>query len=161
LGGAVGIQLEAIYAQKGVSGDTTFEGQSISGEFRLAYLELPLLLKLRLGSGPIRPYLFGGPALAIELLCEAEVTVGGTTNAADCDSDEAEGQTGGAERRTTEFGAVAGAGLEISSGAMAFLVELRYARGLQSLDSTDEIDLKNEAISVLAGVSLPLGRRGR
>jgi hypothetical protein len=161
-GGPIGVQLEAIYSQKGIHGSADVpDVGAVSGEWRTAYVEVPLLLKLAFPAGRVRPYGYVGPSLAIELMCEFEVTVQGSTTTVPCDDDEVDEQTQGAERRTLEFGAVAGAGLELSLGALNVLIEGRYARGLQSLDSSDEVDIKNDAFSVLAGISIPMRRPGR
>lgn len=159
--GSLGLQLEAMYVSHGVAFSATepTSGQSLSGSVRLAYAEFPALLRLGMKSGSLQPYLYGGPSFMLEVLCEAQISIAGTDTTASCDSDDASQQTGGAERRSGFLGAVAGAGIEYGLGSMSLLLELRYSMGLQSLDASDEADVKPESISVLAGFSMPLGRK--
>jgi outer membrane protein with beta-barrel domain len=141
LGGTVSLQPEALFAQKGAKFDFT----DFETTLKIDYVEVPLLIKARFGGDGIRPYLFAGPYFGFRMKAEVEVDAGEAGNTTDDLEDETKG---------TDYGAVAGAGLEIPAGNGAFLVEARYARGLTSIASDDvetEDEIKNAVWSLLVG----------
>ena len=149
----VGLQVEALYVQKGVSGDADFEGESIEGEMALTYVEVPVLLRVAFPMGSARPYVFAGGAGAMELSCEISLSSGGQTETSEC-RDEEEGDQ---SLRTFDLSAVFGAGVELAMGKMILGLDARLTRGLQSLDESGDSDVKNQAILFLASVGFPLG----
>ena len=156
--GALGLQIEGLYVQKGVGFEGTFEGSSFEGELQLAYVEVPALLRVSIPAGALRPYLYAGAAAAFEVKCSGSVTVDGETGSGSCE--EGEDQSGQeADRRKLDLTALGGGGVQFGLGGLAMLVELRYARGLQNIDKSGNLDGKNEALSLLAGITLPLGGR--
>lgn len=61
--------------------------------------------------------------------------------------------------KSTDFGAVLGAGLEYGLGTTAILVDGRLGLGLTSIADSEgfDFDVKNRVFSLLIGVSFPLG----
>jgi hypothetical protein len=141
LGESLSLQAEALFAQKGAQ----FEFEELDTTLKLDYVEVPLVLKYRFGGDGIRPYVFAGPYVAFRTKAEVEVDAGddGTS------TDELEDET-----KSTDFGAVAGGGIEFPAGDGAFLVEARYARGLTNVAS-DEVEnddeVKHAVVSLLVG----------
>ena len=96
------------------------------------YLEMPLLVKMRFFKDKkLKPDIFGGPAFNLKTLAINDVGVLGAIN--DFDS-----------------GLIIGAGLDYRR--ISF--EIRFEKGMINFDnSTDDIDLKNQTISFLFGIS--------
>jgi len=133
-GGVVGFAVEALFAQRGVTG----AGSDITAERKLDYIDLPALLRLSApSSGGTTLYLFAGPQLSLELRCR--------TGEADCLG----------ETSTTDFAAVGGAGVRLK-GKPGLLLEARYIHGFTDLDlssATATSSYKTRAFMVMAGVA--------
>lgn len=143
------IQPEALYMSKGADFDA-FDNDEV-GSVKLQYIEVPILLKYAFGAGPLRPSLFAGPSIAFKTSCEIEFEGLGSF---DCEDDVDVGAV-----KSTDFGAVAGLGLEYDMGGMSLLADARYGFGLTNIDDTgSDSDVKNRGWTFLAGFSIPLGR---
>lgn len=150
---------EIYYAQKGAE---NFESRLAAGEtaeISLAYVEVPLLLRLALpfGGRKVQPYLAGGPVFGWRLDCQVTLGAGG----ADEDCGQLLGGQEGVEAtlRSFEQGIMVGAGLgfELIPGTGALTLDARYARGLTRLaDGPDGPDIQNSALSVLLGYRFAL-----
>jgi hypothetical protein len=128
------IQPELLYVMKGGKNDTDDES------IRVSYLEIPLLLKLRIpakGNGSqFSPNVYAGPFLGIKAGCS--VTSTATDDCADF----------GATFKSTDFGVVIGAGVDIGRA----VITARYDLSLTKLDSQPPTaDTKNSAFYLLAG----------
>jgi hypothetical protein len=141
LGDNFSLQPEALFAQKGAQ----FEFEDLDSKLKLDYVEVPLLLKLRSGDDGFRPYVLAGPYVGFRMKAEAEVDAGEDgTSTTDLED----------ETKSTDYGAVAGVGLEIPAGSGAFLIEARYTRGLTNIASDDvdnDDEVKNSVWSLLVG----------
>jgi len=147
------IQPEVLYASKGAAGSGAFDGD-LDAELRLAYIEIPVLLKFTVGTSIARPYFFAGPTIGFKLSCEIEGSSGGVSITADCDEFEEEG----VEIKSTDFGAVFGAGFDYDLGGITLVVDGRYGLGLSSIaEGAGDPDVKNRAFAFLVGLSIPLG----
>jgi hypothetical protein len=154
--GRVGIQPEIFSVTKGAE----IEGGSVTGadlEIGIEYIAIPVLLHVPLTWGQsFAPYVFGGPELAIDIGCEQ--TIAGT----DVDCDDPTLGEDVFERKSTDFGITAGAGLAFAMGPGALLLEGRYTWGLTNINDnagTDQSEVKNRSALFLAGYSIPLGSR--
>ena len=152
--------LQPMFVKKG--------GAAIDGpthyEFARSYLELPLLLKVAVGSG-VRPYAIAGPTFGYLLSSK----VNGWSGADDLDGDMKD------LTETFELGLCFGAGLSIEVGFGTIFIEGRYGLGLTNtnkggtmdiqLGSTtstgvmsDEDVLETRNIQVMAGVTVPVSK---
>lgn len=129
------VQAEGLYSMKGgklkVSGiDTTLQ---------IDYLEVPLLARLRLGSGPRHFYAAGGVSPAFRLRARTATTFSSSTEEIDV-ADQVE---------RFDLGVTAGGGMQ--SGPLVF--DGRYTQGLLDVDTdkTDGNRTKNRAIAVTVG----------
>ncbi len=111
-GEAVGLGLEALYAQRGLTSD----GAS-TAETRLDYVDLPVYLRLALPLPGVRPFAYAGPQVSYELRCR---TAGGDP----C------GDT--TERRQWDYAGIIGAGIRLG-GSLGLGIEGRYVYGLRDL----------------------------
>jgi len=143
------LSLEPMYVRKGsdfrIEPDDFLFDQGFAGSLRVDYLELPALLKVKLGDGSVRPYLLGGPTAAYRLSAKAS-SMGETE-----DSKEL--------FKKWDFGVSAGAGLAFPVGAASAFVEARYGLGLVNVgeETSENESVKNRGVLVLAGVSFPVG----
>lgn len=123
-------QPEIAYSRKG----TGVEEAGEEGEVKLAYIDVPLLAKISLGTsmGQARPALYFGPYTAINIGCDLKS--GGVS--IECDEF-------GLEPETFDFGIVAGAGIDFGN----MNVFARYQLGLKDIGE-DGGDAKNRVIQV-------------
>ncbi len=141
LGTTLALQPELLYVTKGARFDVNLSDPYL-GDFGpidesliLSYLEIPVLLRARLGSrGPARPYLVAGSAFDIKL--DARFGRGAFTGREGVDP---------ALVRDRDVGMVAGAGLDWVTPRGPVSFELRYAAG--TMDALD-------------GRGTPAGRNG-
>ena len=119
------IQPEVLYTMKGAdTGD---------GKLKFDYIEIPVLLKLRIPTGSIHPFIFAGPAFGFNLKALKEGVEISDMPAAD-------------------YSAVIGGGLQLGR---SIHVDARYTMGLQKLaiPDPDLIDLKNGVLSATLGLT--------
>jgi hypothetical protein len=134
LGQSFLIQPEVLYSQKGAK----YEEAGETFALKFDYVEVPLLFKARLGSGGAKPSLFAGPAVAFKIRSRLEA-----------DGEEEEEAE---ELKSTDFGIVAGVGLDLAAGSGSFVIDARYTWGLTRLDdSSDEADVKSGVWSFSVG----------
>jgi hypothetical protein len=149
-GGFFSIQPEVLFSQKGV------KAEDEDGELtmKLSYVEIPVLLKVSpmlAGATGFQPFLYAGPVLGISAGC----SVGGEGEGISFDVDCGVGDF--ADTKSTDLGAVFGAGGSFAVGRGAFSIEARYGLGLSDVFDVEDMDAKNRTISVLVGYSIPLG----
>ncbi len=149
------IQPEVLYTRKGAKLRETGE---VDAEFKVDYVEIPVLLVARLTdeSSSARPIVYAGPAVSFEAQCKVEGSVEGASVSADCNNIS---QFGGEdiETKSTDFGIIFGGGVEFNAGSAVIIVEGRYNVGLVDVDETTTDDVKNRAFSFMAGVGFPIG----
>jgi len=138
------IQPEILYSQKGWKLSSEIEGVPWVGEYRVNYLEIPMLAKFSFGV-LVKPYVIVGPYFATRVGTSWEETVGDSTSSGSMDAD-----INGAD-----LGYVLGAGL---STPIKFSLEVRYSNSFSTIFQTgiDGIthDWKNSNISVMVGYAI-------
>lgn len=152
--GRLGLQPELLVVTRG----TEIEGAGDDDmAFKVDYVEVPVLLVLPLTMNTgFAPYVFGGPSFAFEIGCRTETNIGDTeVDEEDCDSPGADLF----ERKKTDIGVTAGAGLEFPLGPGALLIEGRYNWGLSNLADETGLSVKSRTGAVLAGYSIWIGSR--
>jgi hypothetical protein len=119
------IQPEVLYTVKGA--DTG------EGKLKFDYLEIPILLKIRIPTGSIHPFVFAGPAFGFKLKALLEGI-------------EIE------DMPKSDYSAVFGGGLQLGH---SIHIDARYTMGLQKLAVPDleTIDLKNGVLSATLGLA--------
>lgn len=146
------------FAQKGAEVSDDFEGEEVTFGVNLDYIEVPLLLKYAFPtSGSLGVHVYGGPALSFETTCEFsfESDEFGADVACDAEGSDLELTT-----KSFDLGAMFGGGIAFPVGRASILVDAFYNLGLTNIDDNAEGDdsLKNRAIYITGGVSIPLGR---
>lgn len=133
------VQPELTYSMKGAKEKGIIENISYEAEINLDYFEIPLLLKFLIpikGSG-VKPAIFAGPALAINLSAKSKIEAAGQSFEEDIE-----------DVKSTDFGLVFGGGIgfPVGNGELGF--DIRYILGLSTIDdSAANADIKNGVIN--------------
>ncbi|MGZ5515778.1 MAG: outer membrane beta-barrel protein, partial [Candidatus Aminicenantales bacterium] len=117
-GRVVTIQWEALYTMKGAT--YVALDDSYTDKLYADYIEVPLLLKLKLPLPVIQPFVFAGPTVGFKLQEKLESNgeqVPLTENLL----------------KNNDYGAIFGAGLNLGRN---FMVDVRYSLGMQKVIST-------------------------
>jgi hypothetical protein len=136
MGSVFSFQLEGLYTMKGVGMETT----DISGKLYANYIEIPLLLKIRIPTPGISPFVFAGGSVGFKLSEKL------TQDGQDVPLTEA-------FFKNNDYGAIFGGGLNIGGH---FHMDVRYSMGLEKIISTVEgetpLDIKNGVWSATIGI---------
>lgn len=149
------LQPEVLYLNKGTQ--ATEEG--VNAEFRLGYVEIPVLARLTfpMEGARVRPHIFAGPAVAFRSKCQVSASGGGVSLTMACDDPNVD-----TPLKRVDWSITGGAGLSVPLGRISGLLEARYDYGLTKIDdSSAAADVKNRAFMVFAGVAVPVGNLGR
>jgi hypothetical protein len=131
--GLIGLQPELLYVQKGVTANGSPSGSSP----KLDYAEVPVLVKLTLGTPGVQPMIYAGPSVGFRLNCKVLE--------ANCPSGTV---------KSTDWGAVLGGGLRFG-GKKGLTIEGRYTWGLKDIhDVGSGVDQKTRTFLALVGFSL-------
>lgn len=163
LSGNVSFQPEIHYIQKGAKiavSLTDIEGvgsTDAEASVKLAYLEVPLLLRLDMNQGKsVRPFLVAGPAVAFRISCNIGFEFSGASLNTDC----ADSGNGGLEIESEDpfkkfdAGVMVGGGVAGTMGSLPVSLQIRYSRELINIanDASDGRSPKNTGISLLFGI---------
>ncbi|GAA4448144.1 hypothetical protein GCM10023189_05580 [Nibrella saemangeumensis] len=160
----VSIRPEIAYVQKGFmlreSYNLNLGGFNLPLGARVAYqaqnIEVPLLAKVNLSDGPVKPYLFAGPA--VSYMADSRVQARGTalfrTKPINLDADF------GGWMNKWDFSGIAGAGVSVDAGAGKFFAEARYEHGFTRQIQVPVVNLpvRNRGVNVSLGYSFPIGQ---
>jgi hypothetical protein len=139
----ISLQVEPMYVQKGARFDVI--GVTTRGDFD--YLEIPILIKAKLGPQAAHLYTFAGPSIGINLNAEGKFG-SATGNFED-------------EAASTVFSGDIGIGGEFQLADRIMLsADIRYSHGFTSAldDAVGDIDdWKSRDIRLMAGLSFNLG----
>jgi len=135
LGGIIGLRPEALYVQKGATRNIT-----PSVKFIIEYFEIPVLFTVDVPmEGILGVEFFAGPQVSFLSKCKAD------------EQNAASGQpcpSQGLFPNSTDWGLIFGGELAIKM----FRVGVRYDMGLSQIDSSPNINFKNQAIMITVGV---------
>ncbi|MGB8957598.1 MAG: porin family protein [Candidatus Aminicenantales bacterium] len=138
-GRVVTIQWEVLYTMKGAT--YVALDDSYTDKLYADYIEVPLLLKLRIPTPIIQPFVFAGPTVGFKLQEKLE------TNGEEVPLTEN-------LLKNNDYGAIFGAGLNLGRN---FMVDVRYSLGMQKVISTVEgevqPDFKNGVWSASIGIA--------
>ena len=145
IAGPLNGQIELMLSRRGGGLSAAAPGGALLGA-QLVYIEVPVLARITVPVGRLRPVLVGGGSFAVSVGCELQVE--GTDNIEQerCDGDSATVALAG-----SDFNAVFGGGLEYTMRSATLRLELRRIVGLRNLAPGQ--DLKNRVWAVLAGIT--------
>jgi hypothetical protein len=151
VGSTFAIQPEALYSQQGFKGEDP-ELPGYEAQFKVNYIQIPVLVKAQFPSGSIRPAVYAGPVVSFESSCKFGVSAEGQSAEADCD------EAGAGDRTSTDFGGAFGANLDWFVGPVVVTFDARYLLGLTNLNDDPDSDesVKNRVWQFMAGVGFPL-----
>jgi hypothetical protein len=139
------IQPEALFTQKGAR--YTSGGNELV--YEVDYLEVPLLLKVRLGGSSARGSLFAGPTAGFRV---RSTVVGRSAGGEETSNDTSD------QIRSVDWGLALGGGVDIAAGTGTLTLEGRYTLGLSPLardpepdETRSDFDPKNGVVSLLLG----------
>jgi hypothetical protein len=141
--GTFSIQPEILYVQKGAQEDGTLFGVSYTITGAIDYIEIPVLLRVALVPGPVKPCIFVGPSMGFLMNAKIKVDVAGLSST---EEDVKE------YLKSSDIGLVFGAGLDVSK----FTVDVRYNLGLTNVldvEGAGDAGLKNNTIMAMVGFS--------
>jgi hypothetical protein len=150
VGERVAVGPGAFFVQKGARYSDGGDDLTI----QTSYFEIPLLVAFMLSSNEssFGINLFAGPSISFEVACDVEASGGGFTASIDCDA-------AGLSTQSTDFGAVAGAGLWFPVGErLSIGVSGGVEFGLRTLDTSEPADdVKSRSIFAGVSVGIPIG----
>lgn len=136
----LGIRPEVLYSQKGAK----YEEGEAKVTLKVDYLEIPILIQFAIPTeGSLKPILLAGPYVGIKMSAKTVMEIG----------DQSSEEDMGDEVKSTDFGLMFGAGVVFSD---RFEISARYSMGFTSIPDVEieDVDLKNKAIQIRAGISL-------
>jgi hypothetical protein len=157
--GRFGIQPEVLYGTKGFDARESYQGEDVSSQYEIDYIEIPVLFSFRVISGRrINLALLFGPYFGIPLEVREIQTLGGHT----------EERTLDGHLNNTDAGVAMGLDLGYRLRSISFILAARFHWGLTSitrniqamsaeLDADDTI--KNHSLSLMVGLAFDLRRR--
>ena len=132
------IQSEVLYTMKGatyIANDDTYTDKLYAD-----YIEVPMLLKLRIPTPVVQPFIFGGPTVGFKLQEKL------MSNGEEVPLTEA-------LFKNNDYGAIFGAGLNLGRN---FMVDIRYSLGMQRVRAVfggAQPDYKNGVWSATIGIA--------
>ncbi len=133
---------------------------NITAHLKSRYYEVPLLLQVDLGRGPVSAYLLGGGALSGYMNSKLGVGVLGVSLVSI--------PIRNIGFRKTEWSAIGGAGMRVDMGFADFIVEGRYQHGLTDLVNVPALQgvnvtpkNRNNSFVFKAGVAVPINRSSK
>lgn len=148
-------QSELLYTQKGAVLEGSSVGVSeVTGTYRFAYLQIPLLLKIRIPTrAPVAPVFFVGPSGALNTASGLEVEFRNTSQ----NASETRTVSYGDVTTTFSLGGVIGGGLHYRiSESRTVMLTLLYNPGLSDIASERAVELRNDTITLSLGYAFPL-----
>jgi opacity protein-like surface antigen len=143
------LQPELLYVMSGTSFTMTVLDVPVDVTMEYNYIEVPILLKAKLGNSIAKPYLFAGPAFGICTSAQVEGEAEGTSASTDI-KDQTESMN-----VSIDFGG----GVEYPLNSITSIFgDVRYSLGLTNIDKTsgDTGTEKTTGIEILAGVKFHL-----
>ncbi|MTI29251.1 porin family protein, partial [Xanthovirga aplysinae] len=125
------LQPELHFIQKGAA--IKYEAEGVENEIRAFqnYLELPILLKGKIGNDKISGYAIAGPTLGYALSQRGVLIEGDDKTSDSVDFTD--------EQNRFEIGANFGLGAELQAGLGKVVVDARYGLGLSGLTKSDDL----------------------
>jgi hypothetical protein len=152
------IQAEPMYLQAGTKTSITEQGITVDVKLKADYISIPVLFMyvFQTGENQVQPFIFAGPSLGFLMSAKmsAEATSGGVSAGTDVDVKDS--------LKTTDFGAIFGAGVNIPAGGNTIFLEGRYSLGLSDINNSPATfgtgtTIKTKGIQFFAGIRFPFG----
>jgi len=138
--GPISIEPEFLYVRMG--------GHAAEGadwmEDHLDYIQVPLLLKIRMVPGPVSPMIYGGGYGSYLLAAKEVSSTSGVTTTTDIKD----------QTKSTDYGVTFGGGIDFRLPVVKLSAEVRYNLGLDNIakNPTAGVWVKNRSLMVLVGL---------
>lgn len=149
------LQSEVTWIPKGGSGTVDRYGDLQPVRLSIDYLQLPVLARWRLPDAlGVRPFLFTGPAVSLEMRCRVRTPPDGPALTLGCEAPDG----ARAPRRRVDWSWLVGASLHVRTGAGTLFLDARADLGLVGLHvAWEAVDMRNRAFALSVGMLLPGG----
>jgi hypothetical protein len=156
--GGFSIQAEPMYLQGGTKTSEISQGVTVDLKIKADYISIPVLFiyTFQTGENQVQPYIFAGPSLGFLMSAKAtgEASSGGVSASVDMDIKD--------YLKSTDFGALLGAGVNIPAGTNTIFIEGRYSMGLSDINNSSALlgsttTIKTKGIQFFAGIRFPFG----
>ena len=139
----------AYYTRKGAQSEEV-EGGTVTN--RLQYIQIPIVLKLGMGTGKTRFYVGAGPSIGFNIGCRLSFAGDGTTPDISEDCKDLSGEAGEFDPKSTEFSGIAVAGVDLGKFSLGVRGDFGLTNVYESLQSgsVDQNDVKTRTISAVA-----------
>lgn len=137
--------------ERGATGFVQGFEERLEARHEIDYLTVPLVLRGYLPpAGRIRPTVLTGPSVSFEVSCRSSIDTGSRfLSLVPCDLDD--------NRAQVDWGWIVGGGLSTGMSRSTLLLEAHYYFGLTDLTpSVDALDVRNRALTIQAGLTIPL-----
>ncbi len=140
------LQPELLFINKGAK----FSNSSSTGNFRLDYIEIPLLLRYDISRGVIGPHIYAGPSAGFNVGCNVSGNLtSGVNTSTDCHGNDF-------KPKSLDYGITAGAGVDFNLGGIAATGGVRYGIGLADIRNDNSAAFRsrvhNGVLSLYVGV---------
>lgn len=144
-----GLQVEAMYASRGVKFDLATSGGVLDTELKFNYLEIPILLRFAPSpEAKTQALLMVGPVIGFEMGSKIKISGGGLSAEEDLDG-----------VKSVTFGLAAAAGLRIALNEKnALQLQARYQFGLSNAIDDPEYSSSASDLMFMAGMEFKLGQ---
>jgi Outer membrane protein beta-barrel domain len=148
VGPVVSVRPEVLFSLKGGRTVALIAGTNdlVDIDIELAYLELPVLARLTLPRGRVRPAIFGGPSAGLQIGCDILFILPDTSSRLTCGQEEVN------QVREWDFGWIAGAAIEMHLPRTTLALQGRYSAGFRSI-LEGNVELRNRGMAVLFGLT--------
>jgi opacity protein-like surface antigen len=150
-----GVRLEALFAQKGGKGELTDAPHTQDYQLKVDYVEIPLLaIAMFPAHDKATVHASVGPTISFNTNAKEIWVFDGEEGELDIDE----------ITKSTDFGITLGAGIDVKvHERVTVIIDARYNRGLTKVQTDgdgQDIDIKNSAFGIMAGLSFPFGVGG-
>ena len=134
------IQPEALYLRMGARVEDAPDWM----EDRIEYIQVPVLLKIKLLPGPVKPVIYGGGYYSFLLTAKGVSYIDGVSDEVDIKD----------QVKSNDYGVVFGGGLDFSLAGIKLSAEVRYNLGLANINNLpdDTTSVKNTSLMFLVGL---------
>jgi opacity protein-like surface antigen len=142
------IQPELFEIQKGAETSVETESGPATVKWNLEYVELPVLVKVKLGMNNLRAlFVFAGPNVGIKTQAESEVTLDTQSQTSDIKD----------QIKSTEISFDFGIGGEVQIDSMVALIgSIRYSHGLTDINKDTMVSWRSYGVQVVLGAKFSL-----
>ena len=125
------LQPELLYVPKGFTGNLYDGFIDVDASPQFDFVEVPVLVKCTFPGARLRPCIFAGPSIGFATASELKISAGWLATKIDISS----------VTKDTDFGIVAGAGIDYVMSRGVFTLEGRYQRGFSNIIEDFEFDV--------------------